>query len=81
MARKKLSKEKSLQRTKFYAQCIVCLAALGAGAFLIKGAADRSTIVSQSPYADDSELPDTTMEEAMTLLKKTILQMQEEGDI
>jgi len=64
MARKKLSKEKSLQRTKFYAQCIVCLAALGAGAFLIKGAADRSTIVSQSPYADDSELPDTTMESA-----------------
>ena len=28
-----------------------------------------------------AQLPDTTMEEAMTLLKKTILQMQEEGDI
>ena len=64
MARKKLSKEKSLQRTKLYAQCIVCLAILGAGAFLIKGAADRSTIVSQSPYADDSELPDTTVKTA-----------------
>ena len=64
MARKKLSKEKSLRRTKFYAQCIVCLAVLGAGAFLIKGAADRSTIVSQSPYADDSELPDATVETA-----------------
>ena len=28
-----------------------------------------------------AQLPDTTMEEAVTLLKKTILQMQEEGDI
>ena len=28
-----------------------------------------------------AQLPDTTMEEAMALLKKTILQMQEEGDI
>ena len=28
-----------------------------------------------------AQLPDTTMAEAMALLKKTILQMQEEGDI
>ena len=32
-------------------------------------------------YIAGAQLPDTTMAEAMALLKKTILQMQEEGDI
>ena len=66
MSKQKLSKEKSLQRTKMYAQLIACVAVLGAGAYMVKNVFDDSKTVSQSPYYEDTELPEITTEQATT---------------
>lgn len=56
MAKKKISREKSIQRSKSFAELIICIAILGAGAYFIKSAADRSSVVEQSPYYDNADI-------------------------
>jgi peptidase M15B and M15C DD-carboxypeptidase vanY/endolysin len=56
MAKKKISREKSIQRSKSLAELIICIAMLGAGAYLVKSAVDRSSVVEQSPYYDNAEI-------------------------
>lgn len=56
MAKKKISREKSIRRSKFVTEFIICLAIVGAGAYLVKSAADRSSIVEQSPYYDKGDI-------------------------
>ena len=62
MSKKKISKEKSIRRTKHLTELAVCAVLLTAGAFVIKGAIDRTETVSTTNIKSQEEMtvPDTT---------------------
>lgn len=58
MAKKKISKEKSIRRAKHLTELAICAVALAAGAFIIKGAADRTETVGMSDFYDKTDIPE-----------------------
>ena len=62
MAKKKLSKEKSIRRTKHLTEIAVCAVILTVGAFMLKGAIDRSVTIPTTDTRSQEEVtvPDTT---------------------
>lgn len=62
MAKKQISKEKSIRRTKHLTELAVCAVLLAVGAFMIKGAIDRSGTVSTTNTQNQEEMtvPDVT---------------------
>lgn len=58
MADKKISKAKSIKRTKALVDLAISVVIVGAGFYLIKGAADRATTVAPSPYFDNVQIDD-----------------------
>lgn len=56
MARKRVSKEKSIRRTKLFTELIICAAIIGAGAYTVKIAADRSSTVQKSHFYEKEEI-------------------------
>ena len=62
MAKNKISKEKSIRRTKHLTELAVCAVLLTAGAFFVKGAIDRSETVSTTDTIKQEEVtvPDQT---------------------
>ena len=61
MPKQKVSKEKSIRRTKNFVQLVVCLAVIGTGAYYIKDINDRSGKVGQAPAISDGDAEVTTV--------------------
>lgn len=60
MAKKKISKEKSIRRAKHVTELVICAVALASGALIIKGAADRAKPVEMSDFYDKTDIPEET---------------------
>ncbi len=65
MPKNKISREKSIRRTKTLTELFFCAIIIGAGAYVVKGEIDNTTIVPQSKFVDtsgknDIDIPDTT---------------------
>lgn len=56
MPKKKISKEKSIRRTKHLTELLICLACVAAAAFAIRGTINRSKTVSSNEPKPDSEI-------------------------
>ena len=72
MPNQKISKEKSIKRTKTFVEVAICAVLLAAGGFLIKGAVDRSKPVGRSDYEAsevevDIPVPEDTTDPNMLL--------------
>ena len=61
MPKQKVSKEKSIRRTKNFVQLVICLAVIGTGAYYIKDINDRSGKVGQAPAIRDGDAEVTTV--------------------
>lgn len=61
MPKQKVSKEKSIRRTKNFVQLVICLAVIGTGAYYIKDINDRSGKVGQAPAISDGDAEVTTV--------------------
>ena len=60
MAKKKISKEKSIRRAKHVTELVICAVALASGALIIKGASDRAKPVEMSDFYDKTDIPEET---------------------
>lgn len=60
MAKKKISKEKSIRRAKHLTEFTLCFLAVAAGFFIIKGAVDRSGTVKESDFYEKTNIPEQT---------------------
>ncbi len=56
MPKKKISKEKSIRRTKHLTELIICMVCLAGGVFAVKGMVDRSSVVTSGEHKDKSEI-------------------------
>lgn len=61
MADKKISKAKSIRRTKNFVELAISVVIVGSCAYLIKGVSDRSTTVAPSPYVDNAQVEEVTV--------------------
>lgn len=60
MAKKKISKEKSIRRAKHLTEFALCALAVAAGFYIIKGMVDRSDTVRESDFYDKTDIPEQT---------------------
>lgn len=66
MPKKKISKEKSIRRTKRLTELAICAVLLVGGGICVKGMVDRSNTVSTNSYKDKAEVEVTDPTEATT---------------
>lgn len=58
MPQDKISRDKSIKRTKVMTELIISLVLVGSIGYLVKGSFDRLRPVEQSPYFDNTEIPE-----------------------
>lgn len=65
MPKNKISREKSIRRTKTLTELVICTAIIAAGVYIVKDGIDNMIIIQQSQYVDtsgknDIDIPDTS---------------------
>lgn len=58
MSQNKISRDKSIRRTKIMTELIISIVLVGSLSYLIKSSFDRAVQVERSPYFDNTEIPD-----------------------
>ena len=72
MSDNKISKAKSIRRARIFTDLVISAAIVGSCAYIVKGAFDRATVVSTSPYFDNTDIIDEPPVEEPTDPNQTI---------